>query len=85
LWGKAKSMKQSQQNPKSDKEKPESWRFFTGAGLQFAGTVAVCAWIGSKTDDWLNSSPFGVLFGIFFGIFAAMVNLIKAVQSVGKK
>ncbi len=78
-------MSRNHQNQQTREERPESWRFFTGSGLQFAGTVALCAWLGSKTDDWLDSSPFGVLFGIFFGIFAAMINLIKAVKSIGKK
>ncbi|HDR04755.1 MAG TPA: AtpZ/AtpI family protein [Candidatus Marinimicrobia bacterium] len=76
-------MIQNLQNQQNKDQRPESWRFFTGAGLQFAGTVALCAWLGSKADEWLDLSPFGVLFGIFFGIFAAMINLIKAVKSIG--
>lgn len=63
----------------------QSWRDFSGVGIQFTVTVLFCTWLGHKMDEWLNIEPFGVLFGIFFGIFAAMYNLIKTVDSLKKK
>lgn len=66
-------------------EPDQSWRHYSGVGIQFATTVVLCAWLGYKADEWLNIQPFGVLFGIFFGIFAAMYNLIKTVDSLKKK
>ncbi len=49
---------------------------FASMGLEFGITVVVGLLAGLQMDEWLNSSPFGVLLGIIGGMAVSIVRLL---------
>jgi F0F1-type ATP synthase assembly protein I len=59
-----------------------------GIGLMIPTLVAGCilagCWLGYKLDEWLKSSPWGLLGGLIFGTAAAVRETMQILKKTNK-
>jgi len=59
-----------------------------GIGIMIPALVAGCilagCWLGAKLDDWLHSSPWGLLAGLVLGTAAAVRETIQILKKTNK-
>lgn len=55
----------------------------SGAGLTILVSIGIGLWLGLKCDEYLGTSPLGVIFLSILGAISGMYSVIK--QILGKK
>ena len=68
-----------------DPSKPPSGAEYAGAGLQFALTLVVFAFLGIWLDKRLNSSPWFVLICVFVGAAAGFYSIYRKLMGSAKR
>ena len=58
---------------------------YLGLGVQLAGTMVVCFFIGRWLDNVLNTAPWLMILGAFVGAGAGLYSFLKIVIELGKK
>ena len=54
---------------------------YSGLGLQFFITIAICGWLGYKMDEWWrDGQPLFIIIMIFAGAIGGFYQLFKAIQ-----
>ena len=68
-----------------NRAKPPSGAEFAGAGLQFALTIVVFAFLGVWLDKRLGSTPWFVLICVFVGAGAGFYSIYRKLMSSAKR
>lgn len=58
---------------------------YLNVGIQVGLTMAMMAGLGYLADDWLGTSPWGILLGSLFGIIAVFVVLVRLVADLNEQ
>jgi F0F1-type ATP synthase assembly protein I len=54
---------------------------FAGVGLQFAGTLLVCLWLGTWLDRKFGTAPVFLYIGVFLGAAAAFYSMYRQLMA----
>ncbi|OGR51259.1 MAG: hypothetical protein A3I11_02355 [Elusimicrobia bacterium RIFCSPLOWO2_02_FULL_39_32] len=63
---------------------PSSSLSYLGVGLELAGTILICFFIGYWLDKKFNCLPWLTLVGGFLGLFIGLYQLISQFKNEGK-
>jgi len=58
---------------------------YLGLGIQLAGSIVVCFFLGRWLDQVLNTAPWLMILGAFIGAAGGLYNFLKTVIELGKK
>ncbi|MEM8598954.1 MAG: AtpZ/AtpI family protein [Bacteroidota bacterium] len=58
---------------------------YLNVGIQVGLTMAMMAGLGYLADDWLGTSPWGILLGSLFGVIAVFAVLMRLVADLNRQ
>lgn len=74
----------NEQKKKNSQESDKSNDFlkYSGLGLQFFLTIAICGWLGYKMDEWWRDGrSLYVILMVFLGLGGAFFQLYRAMKN----
>lgn len=67
--------------PSEDQRERSAAARFAGVGLQFAGTLLVCLWLGTWLDRKFGTAPVFLYIGVFLGAAAAFYSMYRQLMA----
>lgn len=54
-------------------------------GLTVGVSIALCTFLGYKSDEYFNTAPQGIIGGAMFGLIAGVVNMWEQLKGIDKR
>ena len=66
---------------KKETDKANDFLKYSGLGLQFFLTIAICGWLGYKMDaSWRDGKPLYIILMVFLGLGGAFYQLYRTIK-----